>query len=66
MNMTFETWAQLYAIINTMDEETLRNAINHEVSTYRRKSIIGRLHSRYAKLRTARERDLLVKGEVML
>lgn len=64
--MTFETWKDLYVVLPMMDEATLRDAINHETSTYRRKSIIARMHSRYSKLRTARERDLLLKGEMLL
>jgi hypothetical protein len=64
--MTIQSWRELYTVIHLMGEEQLRNAINHEVATYKRGTIIARLHSRYCKLRSARERELLVKGETLL
>lgn len=60
------SWRDLIAKLMQMSEEDLRNAINFEVSTYRRKAIISRLHARYSKLRAARERELLIKSEMLL
>lgn len=64
--MIIESWKQLHKVLGTMDESALREAINYEVSTYCREAIVRRMHQRYAKLRATRERDALVKREMLL
>ncbi len=66
MIVVFESWKQLIAQVGEMDEESLRESINFEVSTYKRKNVIGRLHQRYTKLRAKRERQLLIEGGTLL
>ena len=66
MIVVFESWRQLIAELGSLDEESLRESINLEVSTYKRKSVLSRLHQRYTKLRAKRERQLLIDGEMLL
>lgn len=61
-----ESWLELMKVINGMDEVALQSAINLEVSTYRRKAIITRLHQRFTKLRSQREREALIAGKSLL
>lgn len=61
-----ENWKYMMKILPSLTEEELKNAINYEVSTERRRTVIERLHQRYAKLHTAREREGLLSGEVVL
>lgn len=60
------SWREMLDMIGNMDEEQLRAAINHEVSTYCRKTIIERLHMRFERLRSLRERAALVRKEMLL
>lgn len=64
--LIFETWRAMLARIGDLTEQQLVEAINLEVSIYRRKIVINRLHQRYSKMRAARERALLLKGELLL
>ena len=64
--MVIESWRHLMAVLNTMDEPALVGAINMEVSLYRRKMVITRLHSRYNMLRKKREVEALINGEMLL
>jgi hypothetical protein len=64
--MEFENMKHLYGTLSTMTEDQLRNAINYEASTYKRRTLLARMHSRFSKLRSARERSALVKGEILL
>ena len=57
---------ELAAVLPTMNEVELKEAINFEVSTFRRKFIITRMHMRYERLRSLREREQLVNGEILL
>lgn len=66
MIVVFESWRQLISELGSLDEESLRESINFEVSTYKRKSVLSRLHQRYTKLRAKRERQLLIDGEMLL
>jgi hypothetical protein len=59
-------WDDLHSRLLSFTEEDLRAIINYEVATYRRKTILQRLHMRYCKLRDSRERIMLLAGEVML
>lgn len=61
-----ESWVELVKILPDMTEEELRVAINYEVSKYRRKALVRKMHQRYAKLNTARIRTALLNGEVLL
>lgn len=64
--VVIKSWNDLIIILPEMDEETLRLAINYEVSVYKRKAVIKKMHQRYAKLFTKRQRDQLLAGEVLL
>ena len=64
--MEIESWKDLMRKLPTMTEEQLRLAINYEVSRFRRKVIITRLHQRYCKLVAARERAALLDGTMLL
>jgi hypothetical protein len=66
MITVFETWDQLMKQVGTLNEEDLRESINYEVSTYKRKNVISRMHQRYVKLKAKRERQLLIDGEMLL
>ena len=62
----FKSWRELMADIMKMTEQELKDSINLEVSTYRRKRFIERMHMRYERLRSERERTELVAGETLL
>lgn len=64
--MVIESWTHLHKVINTMTEEELRFTINYEASVYKRRTIIERLHQRYAKVRATRERNELLAGTGLL
>lgn len=59
-------WKDMCERINTLDEEELRQLINFEVSTFKRRTVIERMHQRFTKLRSTRERVLLITGETLL
>ena len=63
---TFGTWREFMLILPTMNEQQLAEAINYEVSTYRRKNYITRMHQRYSRLRADREREQLFNQEILL
>lgn len=58
-------WEYLNNQIAKFTEEELRMLVNYECSTKRRRSFIERLHQRYSKLKTARERESLVNGGLL-
>lgn len=62
----FGSWREMQASLNTMTEEELRTAINHEISSYGRKALIERMHMRFEKLRSLRERAALINKEMLL
>lgn len=64
--MKFTNWRHMIEQIASLTEEALKDSINEEVKTLRRKDVVVRLHQRYSKLRTARERELLIKGKLKL
>ena len=64
--MVAQSWKELMAILPTLDENELVVAINTEVSGFKRKGHIERMHQRYSKLRAKRERDALVAGDILL
>jgi hypothetical protein len=59
------TWRELLPTIGIMTEGELKNALNYEVSTTNRKTIVVRLHQRYTKVRMFRERLSIRKGELL-
>lgn len=63
---TFGTWRELMTTLPSMNEQQLAEAINYEVSTYRRKNFIARMHQRYSRLRADREREQLLNQEILL
>lgn len=64
--MELESWEHLHRIIGKLSEDELRQTINYEASTYKRKTLLTRLHQRYTKMRALRERSLLLSGELLL
>jgi hypothetical protein len=64
--MVILSWKQMMTVISTMSEDELKLAINMECSTYKRKAIIKRLHSRYGQLMLKRQREQLMTGEYLL
>jgi hypothetical protein len=61
-----QSWKDLMVRLPELTEVDLIVLINYEVSLYRRQAILRRLHSRFNMLRSARERDALIKGEMLL
>lgn len=66
MLRVFKSWRELIKEVATLDEDTLRESINFEVSTYGRKGFIERMHQRYTRLRAERERVALISKEMLL
>jgi hypothetical protein len=64
--MEIETWKDLIFALQNMTEQEVKEAINYEVSRYKRESFIKRMHQRYCILRNKSERDRLLKGETLL
>ena len=64
--MVYDTWMQMMMNLPTMSEDELRTAINFEVATRKRKQFVTRMHQRFSRLRTDRERQQLLDGETML
>ena len=55
-------WRSMIAVLSDLTEEQLKGALDAELKTHKRPAIARRLHQRYSALRTARERDELLKG----
>lgn len=55
-------WRSMIAVLSDLTEEQLKQALDAELKTHKRPAIARRLHQRYSALRTARERDELLKG----
>jgi len=66
MIIAIMSWRDMLEKLPKMNEETLREAINYEVATYKRKLIITRMHQRYSRLRADRERKQLLNQEILL
>lgn len=66
MDNVLKNWKDMNKALPDMDEETLRNLLNFELSTSKRPTFINRMYQRYNKLRSKRELDSLTKGEMLL
>ncbi len=55
-------WRSMIAVLSDLTENELKAALDAELKTHKRPAIARRLHQRYSALRTARERDELLKG----
>ena len=55
-------WRSMIAVLSDLTEDQLKAALDAELQTHKRPAIARRLHQRYSALRTARERDELLKG----
>jgi hypothetical protein len=55
-------WRSMIAVLSDLTEDELKAALDAELKTHKRPAIARRLHQRYSALRTARERDELLKG----
>lgn len=54
-------WTDLVARLPHMTERELKEAIREEANGAARASHLARMHARYSKLRTARERKALLR-----
>jgi hypothetical protein len=52
----------MIAVLSDLTEGELKDALDAELKTHKRPALARRLHQRYSALRTARERDELLKG----
>lgn len=64
--MEIRSWAHMTEVLPTMSEEELKETINYEVLAYRRKAILERLHMRYARLVSKRQREEIMEGKMLL
>ncbi len=55
-------WRSMIAVLSDLTEEQLKDALDVELKTHKRPALARRLHQRYSAMRTARERDELLKG----
>lgn len=54
------TWREMHKIINHKTEDELKAMIEREFETYKRPTILTRLHQRFTILRAQREREELI------
>lgn len=54
-------WRSLAAKLHTMTEQQVKDLLDEEMAVHRRPVFARRLHQRYAALRTAREREEIMK-----
>lgn len=59
------TWVKLNERLSDLSENDLKMMINYECSTKSRATFITRMHQRYSKLHTDRQRDMLLKGGLL-
>ena len=62
----FDSCNEAVKAIPGMTEGELLHAMNYEVATSRRPSLIHRMHTRYTKLRQAREEAAMLEGQLLL
>lgn len=58
--MTKLTWREMQRILNHKTEDELREMIVQEFETFKRPTILTRLHQRFTILRAQREREELI------
>jgi len=58
-------WKYLTVQLEAMSENDLKTHINYEASVHKRRSYLRRLHQRYCALRDKREREQLIRGELL-
>lgn len=54
-------WRAFVALLPTLTEEQVKHMLDDELDKHRRPAYARRLHQRYASLRTAREREEIMK-----
>lgn len=54
------TWRDMHRVINHKTEEELREMIVQEFETYKRPTILIRLHQKFTMVRAQREREELI------
>jgi hypothetical protein len=54
------TWRDMHRIINHKTEDELREMIVQEFETYKRPTVLIRLHQKFTMLRAQREREELI------
>ena len=62
----FDSCNEAVKTVPKMNEQELLHALNYEVATSRRPSLIHRMHTRYTKLRQAREEAAMLEGQLLL
>ena len=62
LQLYLKDWGFMNSQLATLREDQLKQLINMEISGKRRETWIERLHQRYSKLVTARERAELLAG----
>ena len=55
-------WRELNRVINDKTEDELKNMLVHEFETYRRVTVLERLHQTFTTKRAKREREELLSG----
>ena len=55
-----ENWTSLNQNVNRLSEDECEAALLHEVKHKKRKQFIIRIHARFCKLRTKREREIML------
>lgn len=65
LQLYLKDWGFMNSQLSTLREDQLKQLINMEISGKRRETWIERLHQRYSKLVTARERIELLGGKLL-
>ena len=65
LQLYLKDWGFMNSQLATLREDQLKQLINMEISGKRRETWIERLHQRYSKLVTARERIELLGGKLL-
>lgn len=63
-DQVLKDWHTCVRYVSEMTENELRTLLNYELSTKHRETYITRIHERYSRLRTLRERQALLSGMV--
>lgn len=58
-------WALLNRDLSSLREDQLKELINAEIAGKKRESFLTRMHQRYAKLVTARQRAEMLEGKLL-
>lgn len=65
LQLYLKDWGFMNSQLSTLREDQLKQLINMEISGKRRETWIERLHQRYSKLVTVRQRAELLGGKLL-